>query len=283
MMSAIDLQSSVNLIPWRARRWIKHIPVVAGLQRLYFRKFLSGREFLHQINAGPAKGLIYPISLPLDKAIWAGTYESDLASAVAEAVNPGDVCYDVGAYRGFFSGVFALAGAGEVIGFEPFPDNYAQLQRLASSNPQLPLRLEQIALGREEGQAEFSIMPDSSMGKLAGSSFQTDAPRASVLQVPLRTLDGLISDGKYPAPQVIKIDVEGAEAEVLQGAMKTLQTARPILFIEAHSQELANKCMELLEGLGYNVRVFEKESTLVRDSPWQICHLVATHERHSAA
>jgi len=277
-MSAIDLQRSVNLIPWRARRWIKHIPVVAGLQRLYFRKFLSGREFLHEINAGPARGLIYPISLPLDKAIWAGTYESDLASAAAAGINQGDVCYDVGAYRGFFSGVFALAGAGQVIAFEPFPDNYAQLQRLAASNPQLPLR---IALGGEEGMAEFSVMPDSSMGKLAGSSFQSDAPRASVLQVPLRTLDGLISENGYPPPQLIKIDVEGAEADVLEGAMKTLQIVRPLLFIEAHSRELANRCTELLEGLGYNVRVFEKERALVRDSSWQICHLVATHEGHS--
>ena len=283
MMSAIDLQSSVNLIPWRARRWIKHIPIVAGLQRLYFRKFLSGREFLHEINAGPARGLIYPISLPLDKAIWAGTYESDLASAVAAAVNKGDVCYDVGAYRGFFGGVFALAGAGEVIAFEPFPENYAQLQRLAANNPQLPLRLEQIALGREEGMAEFSVMPDSSMGKLAGSSFQTDAQRASVLQVPLRILDGLISESGYPPPQIMKIDVEGAEADVLQGAMRTLQTSRPILFIEAHSQELANKCSELLEGLGYNVRVLEKERALARDSAWEICHLVARHERHNGA
>lgn len=283
MMSAIDLQRSVNLIPWRARRWIKHIPLVAGLQRLYFRKFLSGREFLHEINAGPARGLIYPISLPLDKAIWAGTYESDLASAVVAAVNQGDVCYDVGAYRGFFSGVFALAGAGEVIAFEPFPDNYAQLQRLAASNPQLPLRLERIALGREEGLAEFNVMPDSSMGKLAGSSFQTDAPRASVLQVPLRTIDGLISENGYPPPQIMKIDVEGTEADLLQGAMKTLQTVRPILFIEAHSQELANKCTELLEGIGYSVRVFEKERALVKESAWQICHLVAVHERHNGA
>ncbi len=283
MMSAIDLERSVNLIPWRARRWIKHIPVVAGLQRMYFRKFLSGREFLHEINAGPAKGLIYPISLPLDKAIWAGTYESDLASAVAAAVNQGDVCYDVGAYRGFFSGVFALAGAGDVLAFEPLPENYAQLQRLAANNPQLPLRLEPIALGSEEGLAEFSVMPDSSMGKLADSSFQSDAPRASILQVPRRTLDGLTSESAYPPPQVMKIDVEGAEAEVLQGAMKTLQTARPILFIEAHSQPLANNCTQLLEGLGYSVRVFEKERALARDSSLGICHLVATHERHDGA
>src|SRR5947209_8464665 len=100
MMTSV-LERSVNLIPWKARHWIKHIPLVARLQRLFFCRVLSRREFLHTINAGPARGLIYPISLPLDKAIWTGAYETELAQAVADSVREGDVCYDIGAYRGF--------------------------------------------------------------------------------------------------------------------------------------------------------------------------------------
>src|ERR1051325_5130362 len=206
-MTSGVLERSVNMIPWQARHWIKHIPLVAGLQRFVFQKFFSGRKFLHEINAGPAKGLIYPISLPLDKAIWTGAYESDLAQAVASAVNPGDVCYDIGAYRGFFSGVFALAGAGQVVAFEPFPENCEQLERLRAANPRLVLTFERAALGREDGGAEFNVMADSSMGKLASSSFEEEDASAAVLQVPLKTIDGLIALGKYPAPQIIKIDV----------------------------------------------------------------------------
>lgn len=269
------LERSVNLIPWQARHWIKHIPIVARLQRLIFRKFFSGREFLHEINAGPAKGLIYPISLPLDKAIWTGAYETDLAEAVAAAVCKGDVCFDIGAYRGFFSGVFALAGAGQVVAFEPFPENCTQLQRLSAANPRLPLSFEHVAVGGEEGVVQFHVMPDSSMGKLASSSFQADVPSAAVLKVPLKTIDGLIGEGKYPAPQVIKIDVEGAEVEVLQGGKKTLETHKPILFIEAHSESLKAECTELLTSFGYNVTVFEKELMRKGGPTSQVCHLVA--------
>jgi len=268
------LERSVNLIPWRARRWIKHIPLVAPLQRLFFRKFLSGREFLHTINAGPAKGLIYPISLPLDKAIWTGTYETELAQAVANSVRKSDVCYDIGAYRGFFSGVFALAGARLVIAFEPFPENCTQLQRLAANNPRLPLIFENSAVGRESAIAEFNVMPDSSMGKLASSTFQSEAPSAALLKVPLRTLDSLIAEGKHPAPHVIKIDVEGAEVDVLQGAKKTLQDNMPVLFIEAHSKTLATECSKLLEDLGYRVSVFEEELGRKENST-EVCHLIA--------
>ena len=105
------IQYSVNFLPWQLRRWIKHIPVIASLQRWFFANFLAGQEFIHLINAGPAKGLKYPIKLPEDKAIWAGTYEPDFALVLANSVQSGDVCYDIGGYRGFFSSVFALAGA----------------------------------------------------------------------------------------------------------------------------------------------------------------------------
>lgn len=269
------IERSVNLIPWQARRWIKDIPVVARLQRLFFRKFLSGRSFLHTINAGPAKGLVYPITLPLDKAIWTGAYETEFAEAVASSVNKGDICYDIGAYRGFFSGIFAVAGAGRVIAFEPFPENCAQLQRLALSNPKLPLTFENIAIGLEDGSAEFNVMPDSSMGKLATSSFQSEVPSAAVLKVSLRSLDSLISERKYPEPQIMKIDVEGAELDVLQGAMKTLQKSRPLLFIEAHSRTLAAECTKLLSDTGYRVGVLEKEWGRKEISSLDVCHLVA--------
>ena len=274
-MTSRVLERSVNLIPWQARHWIKRIPMVAGLQRLFFRRFLSGREFLHTINAGPAKGLVYPISLPFDKAIWTGAYEVELAKAVADSVNQGDVCYDIGAYRGFFSGVFALAGASCVVAFEPFPENCAQLQRLFANNPSLPLTFEQAAVGSEDGIAEFHVMPDSSMGKLASSSFQSGVARSGVLKVPLKTIDRLISEGTHPNPQVMKIDVEGAEVEVLRGAKETLQTNMPILFIEAHSEALAKECTRLLESLGYVVRFFDRQQIRKQKLPFQVCHLVA--------
>jgi FkbM family methyltransferase len=274
-MTTKVLERSVNLIPWSLRHWIKHIPLVAGVQRWVFRTFLSGHEFIHTINAGPAKGLCYPISLPLDKAIWTGAYETEFAQGVASAVNKDDICYDIGAYRGFFSGIFALAGAGRVIAFEPFPENCAQLQRLASSNPQLPLTFENIAIGLVDGSAEFNVMPDSSMGKLASSSFQSEVPSAAVLKVSLRSLDSLIAERKYPAPQIMKIDVEGAELDVLKGAMKTLQTKWPILFIEAHSRTLAAECTRLLADIGYSVGVLEKEWGRKETSSLDVCHLVA--------
>lgn len=272
------IERSINLIPWRARHWIKHIPLIAGLQRWVFQRLLSGREFLHIINAGPAKGLVYPISLPLDKAIWTGAYEQTLAQVASTAVNAGDVCYDIGAYRGFFTGVFALAGAVQVIAFEPFAENCDQLRLLIASNPQLPISCENIAIGSEDGTAEFNVMADSSMGKLASSSFQSEVKTADILRVPLRRLDSFVAEGNYRPPQIIKIDVEGAEVDVLEGARQILQTSKPTLFIEAHSPTLAGACTEFLEGIGYCVEVFDQDRWTKLNPQSEVCHLIARHK-----
>lgn len=269
------LERSVNLVPWGMRRRIKDVPLVAPLQRWLFGRFLSGREFLHTIDAGPAKGLVYPISLPVDKPIWTGAYELELADVLSHSVKNGDVCYDVGAYRGFFSGVFGLAGASNVIAFEPFPKNCDQLNRLAFHNPGLPLKVENIAIGRGNGSVEFTVMPDSSMGKLATSSFQSDVCGTSVIRVPLRTLDSLVDSGRYPPPDILKIDVEGAEVDVLEGATEILRIKRPILFIEAHSRSLAESCVEILDRLDYQLSFLGAGVTLTSMAPTDVCHLMA--------
>src|SRR4051794_17162547 len=66
------VQSSIRIVPWRLRTWIKEIPLIAPLQRFILATFLEGHEFIHTIDAGPARGLIYPVMLPDDKGVWTG-------------------------------------------------------------------------------------------------------------------------------------------------------------------------------------------------------------------
>src|SRR4051812_24419223 len=167
----------------RTRSWIKHIPGVASLQRLVVRTLLAGEPFLHTINAGPAKGLRLQVRLPEDKALWSGTFEPAFAASLAAAVRAGDVCYDIGGYRGYLSGVLALAGASRVVIFEPLPANIAALRSLIELNCELPLQLEETAVGCVDGDIEFKIMPDGSMGKLASSHFQREQPCVSRITV----------------------------------------------------------------------------------------------------
>jgi FkbM family methyltransferase len=270
------LQASINLVPWSWRGAIKKIPLVAPLQRWLLAKFLEGREFVHTVDAGPARGLKYPILLPPDKSVWTGNYELEFSEALAGAVKPGDVCFDIGGWRGFYSGVLALAGARRVCTFEPLPANCAQIRHLIELNPQLPLTLFEAAVGEKSGQLEFELMPLHSMGKLASSPFQRSQKGASRIQVKVVSLDELLAEKQIEPPGVMKIDVEGAEVFVLRGAKKLLAEHHPKLFMEIHSRELARECAALLGEFGYSVRVMETGNPPDFASESEVCHFQVT-------
>jgi FkbM family methyltransferase len=253
------LQASVNILPYRARYWIKHIPGVAASQRWMLQRFLEGQAFVHTVNAGPAAGLRFEVTLPHDKAIWAGTYEHEFTRAIIECVRPGDICYDIGGYRGYISGVMALGGAFQVLVFEPLPANQQAVRRLCELNPYLPINLMTVALGDVDETAFLKIMSDSSMGKLARSSFQKDATPVAEIPVAVRRIDSLIHSHEIPPPNVIKIDVEGAELEVLNGALEVLNMSRPTIFLEAHGTVLEEACKQQLLRLGYKIRRIERD------------------------
>lgn len=253
------LSDGVNYIPYSLRPWIKSVPGIARLQRWLVARFLSDRPFVHTINVGPANGLRFEVTLPLDKAVWTGIYEPGFTAAIVEHVKPGDICYDIGGYRGFVSGAMALAGAMKVFVFEPLPSNQEALRRLCELNPQLPISLLTVALGDADESAFLKIMPDSSMGKLASCSFQAEAPALGEIAVTVRRIDSLLQCREILPPNVVKIDVEGGELDVLSGAAEMLHMSRPTIFLEAHTHALEKACSERLLRLGYKIHRIERE------------------------
>ena len=266
------LAGSVNAVPFGLRRSIRRVPGLAGLQRWLVGRFLSDRPFVHEINAGPAAGLRFEVTLPLDKLVWTGTYEDEFSAALGEAVEPGDVCYDIGGYRGFSAGIMALAGAAKVFVFEPVAANQRAISRLCSLNPTLPLQLLPMAVGRTDGVVRLKVMPDSSMAKLADSDFQADVPPVEEIEVTACRIDTLVAAKRIPPPDVIKIDVEGAELDVLRGAAGTLRDGKPTVLVEVHTSALARACAEELVAMGYRVRPVEPD----RDEHVYPRHLLAT-------
>lgn len=269
------LRFSVNTIPPALRGWIKYIPGVAVFQRWLVNRFLSGDTFLHRINGGPAAGLQFEVTLPSDKAVWAGTYEAQFSEEISRGVRSGDICYDIGGYRGYMAGVMGLAGAAKVIVFEPLPSNQHALRRLCDLNPGLNIELKPFAVGNIDDSMRLRVMADASMGKLATSTFQADVESKGEIEVAVRRLDSMVQAQDIPPPQVIKIDVEGAELDVLLGASEVLRTYRPHVFLEAHSAALEEACTQELSRHRYSIHRLES----VPGDDEQTRHLIA-HPDH---
>lgn len=270
-----SLQHSVRFVPWSLRTAVKRVPIISQWQRRILFRLLEGREFIHTVDAGPAKGLVYPVVLPADKGVWTGTYELDFVERLAASVKPGDVCFDVGGWRGYCAGVMACSGAARTIVFEPLEANAMRIGRLIELNPGLSITLQPVAVGDNDGCATFHLMPDMSMGKLGESPFQPAAVPSGQVSVSLVTLDTFCDTNGIDTVNVIKVDTEGAEMLVLRGAERLLRRCRPHLFVEAHSRELASGVTDFLRPLGYEVTVVETGAVPDGKSEPEVCHLQA--------
>ena len=263
----------VDKVPFGLRKNIKNIPGLKQLQSFLLKKWVNNYAFNATISGGPAKGLVFPVQMPQDKLMWVGTWEIEFANELSNSIKPGWVCYDIGAYKGYYAGIMALRGAAEVIIFEPLPSNIERVKKLVELNKHLNMRVEEVAVSDKTGLATFNIMADKTMGKLAFSDFEKGESGIQKLDVHTISLDELIEKG-IPEPDFVKIDVEGVEELVLKGAIKLMQRKKPVLMIEIHSIEIGKRCMELLKKYYRSVTVFEKDFPQPDDAR-EICHYIA--------
>lgn len=171
-----------------------------------------------------------------------------------ELVRPGHVVWDIGANVGLFSFAAATAAApgGMVVAIEADIWLAGVLRRsLRIPNTRADIEVLPAAVGAAAGVGRFAIAARSrATNHLAGfGSSQTGGVRA-VQAVPVLSLDQLI--GPFPAPDIVKIDVEGAEVDVLTGAHHILREVAPIVICEVTATNSA-AVTRLLRGSGYQL------------------------------
>jgi FkbM family methyltransferase len=197
------------------------------------------------VLGGPARGIRLAANLRYDAFYWTGTYERETQQALADILRPGDAFWDIGAHVGFFSllGARMVGPAGHVLALEPVPANIRLLRRSLQLNDVRNVRVEAAAVAAQSGTAHMSPHRRGAMWRL------TREPDEAELVVPCRTLDGLAANG--PGPAVVKIDVEGAELDVLAGAKRLLEGLRTHLLVEFHDDGAFVEAGRRLPGYGF--------------------------------
>lgn len=193
-----------------------------------------------------------------------GCIEPNEFAFLATVLKPGHVFLDIGANDGFFT-VFAarrVGQAGRVYAFEPSEREFTRLQANLALNRSRNVRAVRKALAEVNGQAWLKLGERGHEGQNTLGDFAHEVKQAGVQMVDLCRLDDFVRAEGLSRVDVIKMDVEGAEHRVLEGARETLQQFRPILLLELLDQALrfqsssAAAVVGLLRQAGYTIYDF---------------------------
>ena len=170
-----------------------------------------------------------------------GSFEPNEFAFLDKVLRPGMVFVDVGANDGYYT-LFAaqkVGKGGRVVAVEPSTRERTNLERNIARNGLANATVVPVALGAACGTAGLRLAQGAHSGHNTLGRFANDGVQAeSVEQVQVRTLDDVVAEQKLGRLDVIKIDVEGAEASVIAGGKSTLCTMRPVMLLEISDKAL---------------------------------------------
>ena len=173
-----------------------------------------------------------------------GVYELELTRRVVRAARAGGTLVDVGANYGYYSLLWAAQRpTNRVVAFEASPRNHSQIEENISRNGfDRQIELHRVAIGRVAGSLQFDIGPPDQSGWGGLST----AASSNTVAVDVVRLDELWSMGDDVG--VLKIDVEGADTWVLQGAERLLKAKRiKAIYYEQNKPRMRELNIELRE------------------------------------
>lgn len=181
---------------------------------------------------GLGHGITMNVDFAMQTRTFLGLYELELHRHLKRLCRPGSRAYDVGGQFGYDALVLAKLGGNRVASFEADPGCVTHMRENFALNPLLGSRIIDVTAWVGTG----------AHGTLALDDFAASA-------------DGFV-------PDFVKIDVDTAELDVLEGARELLLQRRPSLVVEVHSEELERRCGVLLKAHGYAPTVVSQRRVL---------------------
>jgi FkbM family methyltransferase len=174
---------------------------------------------------------------------WLGFYERKMKKYLIENLHKGEVMLDLGAHVGYYSliGARLVGSEGKVYAFEPLPRNIGYLRQHLKLNDVRNVQLFEGAIAHYEGVANFN---DASF---VGARF-SETGKVSVKVYWLRKM---IEEKILPIPNVIKMDIEGAEVDLIPDIISILKNNQIKIFLSTHGKAIHQQCIANLSAIGY--------------------------------
>lgn len=207
------------------------------------------------ITGGPIQGLRFLAAKRVfySKWFWDGAYEKETCIFLRTTTTRDAICYDIGANIGYHALVMAEAAEkGHVYAFEPIPQVCEILQKNIDINHMQNITIVPKVAARVAGKIQLGLDTSIDQAALKFATKDESHRMREIIECDGITLDNFVTEGNTP-PSLIKIDVEGAEVDVLQGACRILAQYHPLVLCETHGQAAARGVYEILCEYGYEL------------------------------
>ncbi len=196
------------------------------------------------VRSGPARGTRLRIDPRHEKFYWTGIHEVGVQETFVRLLRSGATVWDVGAHIGFFTALAArcVGPGGHVHAFEPLPANRIRLLETIELNGLGAVEVHPTAVASRAGTRQLYWHSSTAMWGLV--------ERANVqhIEVPCVTLDGLLAERSFGIPALVKVDVEGAELEVLRGGLRLITETSAVLVVEFTDAGVVAEARSLFPG-----------------------------------
>jgi len=174
---------------------------------------------------------------PVIKYMYWGTYETHIIALIKKFLRPGDVFVDVGANIGYISAIAlgVLGKSGQVHSFEPVPQYFNRLKKIAELNKEYDIVVNQCALSDRAGTAKIDISNCQNIGwNTMVPDFMHKDTAKETIEIETCTLDRYTKEKELKKIALIKIDTEGFEFPVLMGLKSYFEenAHRPVIICE---------------------------------------------------
>ena len=250
---------TMRFLPYRLRLVVARSRTAS---RIASRLLRDSAPEVVDVRGGPLAGARLELDLSREKAFLVGSHEPRIRRLLEELARPGMTAWDVGAHIGFFALVLARR-CERVVAVEANPENARRLRRNVELND-AAVEVVEAAATDSTGVVELLRGPLSGTHRLAGTvgpRWKHDADETRTT-VEATTFDELAV--RFGTPDLIKIDIEGAEVAALRGATDVLRE-HPTIVCETHGAEIRATVEQILHDAGYrNIEAVDDD------------HLVAT-------
>lgn len=196
---------------------------------------------------GPARGLKFKLDLVNRKegAYFVGYYDKNILEIISKIIKPGWIIWDCGTYLGFYTVFFSkLVGTeGFVVGIEPDISNLNRTLHNLRINRINNFKLLNFAISGVNNKRKFILSYNTNshiQGTYVGGNqneYSEIEEYDKEIEVETRNLNYLIKINDVPAPNLIKLDIEGAELEVFKNDIDFINDLKPLLIVELHNPE----------------------------------------------